>query len=151
MHIDKYLCDYETPDFQPGPFSGRLKYELRQSFFTKRNLSSLHIAYTSALLCLLLLCSVFVLNPQVAQSLNYYVFGNLNDDSQDVLLLPERDIDLSQYPSNIRTVSTTSNQSLPFIEEDKSYIIHKFRNCDNKTLYYISEIKESPRPAALHI
>ena len=142
MLIDRYLCDIDTPYFQPGPFSVRLKYELKQSFFDKKSSKTLHLAYASAVLSLFVVCSLLVVRPHTAQRLNSLVFGE-QTSTLDMLLLTESDIDVSNFPSHIRRVSHQMNSSLPFIEEDKSYLLHKFRNHDNKTLIFISEVKRT--------
>ena len=149
MHIDKYLCDVEQPDFLPGPFSVRLKYEIKQKFFDKRNVNYFHLAYSGTIFGLLLICSFLVLKPDTASTINKIVFGN-QTETLDMLLLSDKDIDLSNYSSNIRTVSSDINSTLPFIEEDKSYLIHKFRDHQNKTLIYISEVKKNHQPKTLY-
>jgi len=140
MHIDKYLCDVETPCSQPGPFSNRLKYELKQTFFDRRFSNIIHYIYSIAIFCLLFVCSVFIFNPHAAHKVNSIVFGE-KDSTLDMILLTENDIDISNFPANIRTVSNQMNSALPFIEEDKSYLVHKFKNHENKTLIYISEVR----------
>ena len=145
MPIDKFLCNIDLPDFQPGPFAVRLKYEIKKLYFERRLSRAMHYVYSSAILGLFVLCMTLVLHPQTALRMNNYVFKN-SDDALDMLLLPERDIDISNFPSNIRTVSADVN-SLPFIEEDKSYLIHKFRNHENRTVIYVSEVKKAQQPS----
>ena len=140
MPIDKYLCSLKLPEFQPGPFTVRLKYELKRIYFDQKLSKSFHYAYSSTIFSLFVICLLFIFRPQVAQKINNFVLGG-NDNTLDMLLLAERDIDISNFPSTIRTVSADITSSLPFIEEDKSYLIHKFRNHDNKTFIYFSEIK----------
>ncbi len=150
MHIDKYLCNIEKPDFLPGPFSVRLKYELKQQYFDRKNGFSLHYIYCTSVMSLLIICSLLVIKPHTAKNLNRLVFGNSHDETLDMLLLSDRDIDLSNYPNSIRTVATDNNSTLPFIEEDKSYLIHKFKDHNNKTLIYISEVKKNLKPKTLY-
>ncbi|MDD4155924.1 MAG: hypothetical protein PHY08_05060 [Candidatus Cloacimonetes bacterium] len=150
MHIDKYLCNVEKPEFLPGPFSVRLKYELKQKYFDKKNGLSLHYIYGTTLASLLVICAFLVAKPHTAQSINNFVFGDTKEETLDMLLLSEHDIDLSNYPNSIRTVSSENNSTLPFIEEDKSYLIHKFKDQNNKTLIYISEVKKSLQPKTLY-
>jgi len=142
MHIDKYLCDIDTPCFQPGPFSVRLKYELKQSFFDKATSKVLHLVYSLAVFGFFIVCTVFVLQPHTAHRVNAFVFGD-QSATLDMLLLTENDIDVSNFTSHMRRVTNQMNSSLPFIEEDKSYLLHKFRNHDNRTLIFISEVKRS--------
>jgi hypothetical protein len=146
MHIDKYLCDVKKPTFLPGPFSVRLKYELKQAIFDKKPVSSFHLVYSSAIICLFILCTVFVLNPTTAQRLHTLVFPENQTDTLDLLLMAERDIDLSNYPTTFRTVASELENTLPFLENNKSYLIHKFRNTEDKAFIYISEVKNSQKP-----
>jgi len=145
MHIDKYLCDVKRPNFLPGPFSIRLKYELRQTIFEKKVNHTLHYVYATAVLCLLILCTIFVSKPQTAERLNILVFGD-KTQSLDMLVLTDRNIDLSNFPTHVKTVSSDMNTALPFIEENKSYLIHKFKNHEDKVLFYISEVKQNRNP-----
>ena len=141
MPIDKYLCNVALPDFPPGPFAVRLKYEIKKLYFEKSVGKILHFAYSTAIFGLLVLCMIFILKPQTAHNVNSFVFKD-NDATLDMLLLAERDIDISSFTSNERFL-TAESSTLPFIEEDKSYLIHKFRNHENQTLIYISELKSS--------
>ena len=145
MPIDKYLCNVNLPEFQPGPFSVRLKYELKQNLFDKRrSLGFFHFAYSGAIFGLLLLCIMFVVNPQTANKLNTIVFGEQEDHTLDMLMLAERNMELStisNYSHQIRTVSSNSCSPLPFIQENRMYVIYKFTNPDNQTLVYFNEIR----------
>jgi len=143
MHIDKFLCDIEAPFHQPGPFSARLKYDLKRNFFDRRQGKAIHYAYSSAIFSLLIVCTLLVFRPYTAQKVNSFVFGNgdTNTTTLDMLLLTENDIDISNFPANIRPVTHQLNSALPFIEEDKSYLLQKFRNHENKMLIYISEVR----------
>jgi hypothetical protein len=112
----------------------------------------MHLVYSTTILSLFVICFLFILKPNTAQSINTFVFGDnsKNHDALDLLLLAEKDIDLSNFPANIRTVSNEMNSSLPFIEEDKSYLLYKFRNHENKTLIYVSEVRKPQQPRKLH-
>ena len=148
MPIDKFLYEVKAPSFHPGPFAIRLKYELKQLVFEKKAGRLFHFAYSTAIFSLLVLCLVFIMKPQTAHNINNLVFRD-NDAALDMLLLAEKDIDISDFSSNIRTISTDTS-SLHFIEEDKSYLIHKFRNQENKTLIYVSEVKSSQQNKILY-
>ena len=150
MPIDKYLCNLNPPAFHPGPFTNRLKYELKKFYFDKKGVNYFHFAYSSAILGLFVICLFLILKPQAAHQINSYVFRNDVESTLDMLLLAERDIDISSFPANIRTVSSEMTTSLPFLEEDKSYLIHKFRNHENKTMIYVSEVKNSQQSRVLY-
>jgi hypothetical protein len=122
---------------------------MRQVLFQKVSNRSLHIVYCSAIFCLLTLCSILIISPQSAHRANSFVFKD-HTDPLDMLLLAERDIDLSNYPSHIRTVSSEMHSTLPFIEEDKSYIIHRVRNRDDRAVFYISEIRKTQQFSKLY-
>ncbi|MCL2062829.1 MAG: hypothetical protein FWG98_00455 [Candidatus Cloacimonetes bacterium] len=150
MPIDKYLCNVNLPDFQPGPFTVRLKYELKQLYFDKKLSNFYHYVYSSAILGLFVICLLLVFKPQTAHNINSFVFRTDHENALDMLLLAEKDIDISNLPSNIRTVSTEMPNSLSFLEDDKSYLIHKFRNHENKTMIYISEVKNQQQQRILY-
>ena len=150
MPIDKYLSDIETPDFSPGPFAIRLKYEMKQVIFFERNKPLYHFIYSTAILSLSVICLLLVLKPQTAQSLNLLVFKGEQPEDIDLIYAEESEIDLSKYASNVKAVSSNANTSFPFIEEDKSYIVHKFRNHENKMLIYFSEVRKPQSSKVLH-
>ena len=132
----------------PGPFAVSLKFQLRQTIFEKKASHSVHYVYATAILCMMILCTIFVAKPQTAERLNILVFGD-KTETLDILLFADRNIDLTNYPSHIKTVSSDMNTALPFIEENKSYLIHKFRNNEDKILFYISEVKQNRNPSNL--
>ena len=150
MPIDKFLYDLQKPDFFPGPFAIRLKYEMKQVLFAAKQKQFHHLTYALAILCLSSICVMLIIKPSTAQSLNQLVFGADDYDTYDLLFSEENDIDLSNLPSNIRAVSTGANSSFPFIEEDKSYLVYKFKNHENKTLIYFSEVRKPQQAKTLH-
>ena len=150
MPIDKYLYDIEIPDFTPGPFAIRLKYEMKQVIFYERNKPFYHILYASALLSLSFICVLFVFKPSAAQSLNHLVFKSAQPEDFDLIYAEESDIDLSKYATNVKAVTGNANASFPFIEEDKSYLVHKFRSNENKMLIYFSEVRKPQTTKVLH-
>ena len=145
VFLDKLLYGVSTPTFLPGPFANRLKWTMKQEFFEKKTGYSMHLVYSTAIVCLCVLCGTLIWNPQTAQRLNTFVNGN-SENTTESLLLAEREIDLAGYPASIKTVSTEVNSTFPFIEEDKQYIVSKFRNHENKELIYISEVKRPEQP-----
>ena len=149
MPIDNYLCEIDNPHFVPGPYSLRLKYELKKYYYERKPTPVAHFIYRVTILSLLVVCGLFVLKPYTATKLNALVFGE-KQDLLDMFLLAEKDIDISNFPPNVRTFSTDSDITLPFIEVDKPYLIHKFVNHDNKTLFYISEVKSTKSTKILY-
>jgi len=150
MPIDKYLFDIKKPDFTPGPFAIRLKYEMKQVLFCDKHKNYANICYGATIISLSFICLLFVLKPSAAQSLNNLVFGYGPHDTIDMLFSEEGDIDLSYYNTSFRNVQSGLNGTLPFIEEDKSYLVQKFKNNDNKTLIYFSEVKQPKTIKILH-
>ncbi|MCL1827175.1 MAG: hypothetical protein FWG20_03940 [Candidatus Cloacimonetes bacterium] len=150
MPIDKYLSDIETPDFTPGPFALRLKYEMKQVIFYERNKPIYHIVYTAAIISLTCICFLLVLKPTTAQSLNQIVFKHEILEDLDLIYAEESDVDLSKYATKVNAVTNDTNVSFPFIEEDKSYLVHKFRNHENKMLIYFSEVRKPQTTKVLH-
>jgi hypothetical protein len=148
MPIDKFLCDVDLPQFHPGPFSVRLKYELKQLYFEKKVRNVFHFVYSSVILSLIVVCSLFIFKPQVPYNINSFVF-NGEDTTLEQLLFAERGADGSNFLDNIRTLSSDLGH-LPFIEEDRSYLIQRFRNNENQSLFYISEVKNQVQHRILY-
>jgi hypothetical protein len=137
MHIDKFLYDVKTPKFQPGPFSVRLKYELKKVMFDKKSNKQLHLIYITSICCLAFICLMLVISPNSAQNINNIVFKNKTNNF-DMILNAENNINLSNIPANMNSLEAT----LPF-EENKSYLVHKYINKDGQPLIYVNEIKRS--------
>ena len=149
MPIDKFLYNVDLPNFHPGPFNVRLKYELKQIFFDRKLGKYFHLVYSSAIFSLLIVCLILVVKPHTASNINNFVFGG-KDSTLDKLLLAERDIDFATLSSTLRNVSAEVNSALPFLEDDKSYLLHKIRDHENKTVIYVSELKSLHRQKILY-
>jgi len=142
MPIDKYLCDFKPPVFLPGPSYVKIKVDLKRAIFDKKLLGHMHIIYTTAIVCLLALCSIFILKPQTAHNINTLVFGQDNAD-HNALLFADKDVDLSQFTTQFKTISSDASQSLPFIEDNKSYLIQRVKNSEDQSFFYVREVKKT--------
>lgn len=145
MRVSKYLSEIKAPEYLPGPFGVRLKYELKQEFLDrKRNfwvpVLSSSLAFGFAFM------SFLIVKPETAIKLHQMAF---NDNRQmDYLLMHNQNENLEDYNSKLKPVSTESPFSM--MEDDKSYIIHKIKDNDNRTIIYVSEVKKSVQPKVLY-
>ncbi|HOQ80448.1 MAG TPA: hypothetical protein PL063_01770 [Candidatus Cloacimonadota bacterium] len=148
--LSKYLCSVNKPEFQPGPFSVRLKYELKNKFLEQKQSRLLPTISVSLVSVLTVMLSLLIIKPQTAYRLNRLVFDN-NKDIDYLLFNSQEETDYSNLSSQIRPVATNmQNSPLSMIEEDKSYILHKLRDSSNRTIFYISEVKQKVQPKILY-
>lgn len=146
--LNKYLCSIDKPDFQPGPFSVRLKYELKNQFFNQKKSYLFPVLNYSFMSLLLLIIGLLVVRPQTALKINQLAF-NKQDNLDFLLLNPDAESLNNNYNDNLQTVSAT-NSPFSMIEEDKSYIVHKLKDETNRTVIYISEVKKKVEPRVLY-
>jgi len=145
--LEKYLWNIKCPEFDPGPFEGQLKAELKQHFLRQRKPRLLPILNYTFMGLLLLTCSLLIVKPQAALKLNEMAFNK--QDNLDYLLLNPEQNNSVDYEDQLQTVS--SNESpLDMIEQDKSYIVHKLKDESNRTVIYISEVKKKVEPKVLY-
>jgi len=149
MHIDKYLCDIKHPLFPPGPFYCKLKYDLKQSIFEKKAHTYAHLIYCTTIVCLVILCSLLIYKPQTARDLNTIVFGQ-DTDTLDMLLQAGDSYDSYVYNAYLRTVSSSDAYYLPFIQEDKPYLIQRVKDNDDKSFYYVREVKQTQQQSKIY-
>jgi len=148
MHIDKYLCDIKQPIFPPGPFYVKLKYDLKQAIFDKKPHSYAHLVYCTAIVCLIIICTLLIYKPDTARNLNTLVFGN-DTDTLEMLLLASETTN-TPFPSQFRSVSSDATYYLPFIEEDKPYLIQRVKDSDDKSFYYVREVKQTQHQSKIY-
>ncbi|MCB5250949.1 MAG: hypothetical protein RBS16_03310 [Candidatus Cloacimonadales bacterium] len=148
--LSKYLCSINKPEFQPGPFSVRLKYEMRNKLFENKQSKLMPVISISLVSVLTIMLTMLILKPNTAYKINSFVFDNKKDI--DYLLFNSQDGgDFSGISDHIKPVSANIQGSpLSMIEEDKSYILHKLRDSSNRTIFYISEVKQKVQPRILY-
>ncbi len=148
--LSKYLCSVNKPDFQTGPFSVRLKYELRNKFFEQKQSRLMPVISLSLVSVLTLMVGMLIIKPQTALKLNQLAFNH--KDNMDYLLFnSDENVDFSNIADHIKPVSSDlQNSPLSMIEEDKSYILHKMKDDSNRTIFYISEVKKKVQPRILY-
>ncbi len=148
--LSKYLCSVNKPDFQTGPFSVRLKYDLRNKFFEQKERKLMPIISFSLAGIMTLMLGMLIIKPQTAYRLNQLAFNHKSN--MDYLLFnSDENTDFSNISDHIKPVSGNLNDSpLSMIEEDKSYILHKLKDDANRTIFYISEVKKKVQPRILY-
>lgn len=150
-HLNKYLCRINKPDFQTGPFSVRLKYELKNKFFDQKKSHLFPIISVSVMSVMTLMLGMLIIKPQTAYRINQLAF-NHKDNIDFLLFNPDDNNDFSNISENIKPVSSNNLQDSPLsmIEEDKSYILHKLKDDADRTIIYISEVKKKVQPKILY-
>lgn len=148
--LNKFLCRINKPDFQTGPFSVRLKYELKNQFFDQKHSQLFPIISVSVMTLMTVMIGMLIFKPQTAYRLNQLAFNH--KDNIDYLLFNSDDNnDFSNLSDQIKPVSSNFQDSpLSMIEEDKSYILHKLTDDTNRTIIYISEVKKKVQPRILY-
>ncbi len=161
MSIKKYLENVRVPETPPGPFSVRLKYELRKEFFERKR--SWYPAFaTAAAAMMFLLVMGFVMRPDFAHNL-HYAFAGEKEVVEEVAqiepgevmvdapepFLTEEDIYLAnQRIGNVSVVNDSVQGEVagfPHLVEGKSYIIRRGTDEKKGNVYYISEVKKLPK------
>ncbi len=161
MSIKKYLENVHVPDTPPGPFSVRLKYELKKEFFERKR--SWYPAFATAFASVMfLLIMGFVARPDIAHNLHYVLVGEeeqpievaLEDLQETELDTPEpflTDEDIYLANQRIGNVSVVGDSTqgevagFPHLDEGKSYIIRRGTDEKKGNVYYISEVKKLPK------
>ncbi len=161
MSIKKYLENVHVPDTPPGPYSVRLKYELKKEFFERKH--SWYPAFaTAAATIMFALVMGFVARPDLAHNLHYVFVGEqetpvelaLEESMNEPIETPEpflteEDIYLANQRVGNEAVVTDSIQGdvagFPHLVEGKSYIIRRDTDEKQGNVYYINEVKKLPK------
>jgi len=136
MSIEKYLNNIEQKEIQPGPFSARLKYEMKEYFMNRRK-SYLIPALGYALAMFFFVTTALLLfNPAIAQNV-HYAFSDKNENIQQL-----------DYPSPNKLTDDGFfyAKDLENLPAGKSYLIKTVEDKSGK-MFYIdnSQNKKSPR------
>jgi hypothetical protein len=176
MSIKKYLARIEVPDPQPGPFAVRLKYELRRELFEHKKSWGWYPAFSTSLAGgLLAILSILVIEPHWATMVHASLFGrelpktapatpveqpapqvatslppaseNPNGERivNGIVLPPKSENPVRNLVAQADSTRSGRN-SFPVLDEDKSYIVRRIQVSDNRSVYYVSELKaETPK------
>lgn len=166
MSIEKYLEDVHVPSGQPGPFTFKLKHDIKKRLLLrKRRQMTLYRVAKYANVLLFLAVAFMIVNPDYAVQINRTFTGNPEPQEQtmhaeqqdDKLPLTEEGTYLGSgsglgsgsISSRIVPVSTGGQASasssfqimeLSELEENKPYIIRKFRDNNNRSVYLVNEM-----------
>ncbi len=169
MSIEKYLNNIRVPEKHPGPFSVRIKHDVKKRLVARRKRKDQFFLVMGSFCLILFLFSGYLLyNPHYAASLHNNVLvktgflGNNNEDSAQIdaerlqaeMPLTETGRYLGSQSfspttsSRLRPVSTIPSESassyqimeLSQLEEGTPYIIRKVKNGTNSYIYFINEI-----------
>ncbi len=153
MSMKKYLENVRVPEFPPGPFSVRLKYELKKEFFDRRR--SWFPAFSAAVAALMLaLLVTVVIQPDLADRVHYAFIPQVatqtvaQGESHGKLL---SDAEYRQTVQRLHTIASEGRspaiqvRDLQDLDTDKSYLIRRTTDDGNRSIYFVSEIKSRPK------
>jgi len=158
MSVEKYLENIELPEENPGPFSVRLKYNLKNQLYERNRKREMLQRFSSNLaLLMFVLVSLMIYRPNLAASLHDNLLcrtGIINGESEDEQLLAEQrqaDIELPEqgrFLGMAHTVSTSGRGYSPYqimelsdLPEETPYIIRKVKDSNNRHIYIVTEIE----------
>ncbi len=164
MSIEKYLESVRLPNTQPGPYSVKLKYDLKSKFVAKQRRKSVYLTgFSFASVTLLVFLSLIVYKPEIAISLHHAVLNNtemINNEnlSEEQLIAEQRQAEIElPYEGNYlgrqyQVSSSTHPAEVPFrimelsqLEDETPYIIRKVKDSNDRHIYFISEVNSSER------
>lgn len=141
MSMKKYLESIHCPQYQPGPYGVRLKYELQKEFFGKKQKLSVFPVFSYfAALFFFTLFILMALKPEFAQRVQL-VFN------------PAPDFDLQMQGVNIEPRRSKvlvsggmviGSDDLSNLDSQKSYIIRRVNASDNGEMFYVNEVEQKP-------
>ena len=157
MSVEKYLENIKIPDESPGPFSVRLKYNLKNTYYEKIRRRDMMLKFTShAGILMFVALSVMIYKPTLAASLHDNLLcrtGLITSTDEDDQLIADRrqaEIELPEnghYLGMRYNVSTSATGNLPYqimelsdLPEERPYIIRKVRDRNNRIIYIVNEL-----------
>ena len=161
MSIEKYLNNIKVPINHPGPFSVKLKHELKTELFIRRRKRDRILVASSSLSIGLFAVLVFIVfNPTAASQIHDTVLvqtglvqageadiqQQLAEQRQFEIDLPDegRYLGFSHQVSQSNSANNYQIMELSELDEETPYLIRKVRGSNNRYIYLISEV-ENPR------
>ncbi len=148
IRINRLLYNMKAPNYDPGPFKTRLKYELMNQLYHQRKNWFLPIFATSMLTVFAIMTTIMIIKPETAFKAHQFAFNN--DKKLDYLLMNNQNTNMDDYQSQLRPVVNNNNSAFSMMEDDKSYIIHKLKDDSDRTIILISEVKKKVQPKILY-
>ncbi len=133
-----YLNSFNVIDVPPGPFSVKLKYDLKNKLFKSNRLQMFFIPAIASFLILISFVSLLIIKPEIAAQINYAFTG----DKPFPEFLEQKPIIYTE--GNIRANEVNSIDDLKNLSEDKTYIIRKERK-KGRNIFYINEQNKNPK------
>lgn len=147
MSIEKYLDNIKFQDIHPGPFAVRLKHEMKSHFFYNRNRSLFFPALSASFgLLMFIFTTGLIIRPDVASKI-HYAFNRAEKRQMEIEFSNEGHL-LGSYRQENSISSnnihyTSSINDIPNLDENKTYLIKRLRDENNRFFYFIKEVKES--------
>ncbi len=149
MSMKKYLRSVEIPDLHPGPFAVRLKYELKNDFLRKKHFSLVPVFSAGAWVVVLLVTGLFIMKPDIPSKLHYAIWKTQPLPAQTQAKNYYQPVSVS----NTGIIDRENEDSLTGfgqLEEDKTYLVRKIKDANNKFIFYVSEIKTDKTPKVIY-
>ncbi|MBW6516332.1 MAG: hypothetical protein K0B81_06940 [Candidatus Cloacimonetes bacterium] len=159
MSVEKYLENIETPEIDPGPFSVRLKYNLKNYLYERRRKRETFLKLTSNVgIFLFIMTSIMIYKPDLAASLHDNLLCKTGiistgqiDEEQLMAERRQAEIDLPEEGTYLGWryyTSSSMNSSSPYqimelsdLPEETPYVIRKVRDRNNRYVYIVSEME----------
>ncbi len=160
MSVEKYLENVKVPQVKPGPFSVRLKYNLKNYCYEQRRKRDFFLTITSKLaFVLFIFVAVMIYKPELAANLHDNLLsktGIIDNMDEEQMLAEKRQAEI-ELPNrgrylgmmhNVSTSGSSDNNPYRFMElsdlaEEKPYMIRKVRDRNNRYIYIINELDAS--------
>jgi|SRR5690554_3418768 hypothetical protein len=159
MSVEKYLENIKLPEDSPGPFSVRLRYNLKNQLYERhRKRERLQKFVGNLALVMFILVSVMIYRPNLAATLHDNLLcrtGIINNGNEDEkqLLAEQRQAEIElpdqgRFLGMAHSVSTSGRGYSPYqimelsdLPEETPYIIRKVKDSNNRHIYILTEIE----------
>ncbi|MCD4829301.1 MAG: hypothetical protein K8R90_07760 [Candidatus Cloacimonetes bacterium] len=149
----KYLESIKAPEAPPGPFSVRLKYELKKEFFD-RGRSWFPMASAVAAAIMLVLLITVIVQPDLADQVHFAFAPQQIEQSVATETGNRQFLSDEEYSQTVARLQTMSNDSrspaihvrdLQDLDPDKSYLIRRTTDDSDRNIYFVSEVRSRPK------
>ncbi len=150
MSIEKYLENIKISDTNPGPYAIRLKYELKKKIFEKNSSSFFLVLSNGFALIMLVLIISFIVKPDLADKIHYAFNSNSTAELDDILAQNQ-----GQWLGERSSISKNNSAFFPVndlstLDAKKSYIIKRVQDSKNRSIFYVSEVKDRKVPKRIY-
>ena len=136
--IEQILQELKIPQAKDTGFGNELRRRLIASFFNNESAFRLRFKIAAVIATVFaIFFFVVMIKPEIANSINNFAFGKHQDNLDNILYsIPD---DQANYNS---IIYKSENGENPYknLQEEKTYIIRKYKMQNNKRVMVVSEI-----------